>query len=200
VLEKGSGSAARTLPAAVEILERKRCDFRRGTFRVAGDVIEVFPTYDENAYRIEMFGDEIESLAQIDPLFGQYKVCALRFIRRALCVHRRQGRAVTDCEGADDGFRTGGRGRMVGRSGYTRTRFDGDRSSMVLPRIEISRHFSAAPGEAPPTAAGYFPRDFWVFVTRATPRSAGCMDGLGTGRKQNWWIRVQMPRRWTTAR
>ena len=55
----------------VEILyDRNDADFRRGTFRVRGDVIEVFPTYDENAYRIELFGDEIESLSQIDPLFG----------------------------------------------------------------------------------------------------------------------------------
>ncbi len=55
----------------VEILyERNDADFRRGTFRVRGDVIEVFPTYDENAYRIELFGDEIDSLSQIDPLFG----------------------------------------------------------------------------------------------------------------------------------
>ena len=58
----------------VEILyERNDVDFRRGTFRVRGDVIEVFPTYDENAYRIELFGDEIESLSQIDPLFGTVK-------------------------------------------------------------------------------------------------------------------------------
>src|SRR6516165_8789047 len=55
----------------VEILyERTEEDFRRGTFRVRGDIIEIFPTYDDNAYRIEMFGDEVESLAQIDPLFG----------------------------------------------------------------------------------------------------------------------------------
>src|SRR6202030_1972806 len=46
----------------VEILyERTEGDFRRGTFRVRGDVIEIYPTYDDNAYRIEMFGDEIES-------------------------------------------------------------------------------------------------------------------------------------------
>ena len=58
----------------VEILyERNDVDFRRGTFRVRGDVIEVFPTYDESAYRIELFGDEIESLSQIDPLFGTVK-------------------------------------------------------------------------------------------------------------------------------
>src|SRR6201986_4266459 len=55
----------------VEILyDRNDSDFRRGTFRVRGDVIEVFPTYDEMAFRIELFGDEIESLSQIDPLFG----------------------------------------------------------------------------------------------------------------------------------
>jgi excinuclease UvrABC helicase subunit UvrB len=61
-------------PPLVEILyERNDTDFRRGTFRVRGDVIEVFPTYDETAYRIELFGDEIESLSQIDPLFGTVK-------------------------------------------------------------------------------------------------------------------------------
>src|SRR6201994_663972 len=55
----------------VEILyERNEGDFRRGTFRVRGDIIEVFPTYDELAYRIELFGNEIEALSQIDPLFG----------------------------------------------------------------------------------------------------------------------------------
>ncbi|HTV07615.1 MAG TPA: DEAD/DEAH box helicase family protein, partial [Candidatus Aquilonibacter sp.] len=48
----------------VEILyERNDVDFRRGTFRVRGDIIEVYPTYDENAYRIELFGDEIDSLS-----------------------------------------------------------------------------------------------------------------------------------------
>src|SRR6201985_922273 len=58
----------------VEILyERNDRDFRRGTFRVRGDIIEVYPTYDENAYRIELFGDEIDSLSQIDPLFGIVK-------------------------------------------------------------------------------------------------------------------------------
>ncbi|MCI0355850.1 MAG: DEAD/DEAH box helicase family protein, partial [Acidobacteria bacterium] len=58
----------------VEILyERNDSDFRRGTFRVRGDVIEVFPTYDDMAYRIELWGDEIEALSQIDPLFGTVK-------------------------------------------------------------------------------------------------------------------------------
>src|SRR5271157_2764107 len=58
----------------VEILyERTEGDFRRGTFRVRGDILEIFPTYDDNAYRVELWGDEVESLAQIDPLFGTVK-------------------------------------------------------------------------------------------------------------------------------
>src|SRR5487761_2007792 len=58
----------------VEILyERNDVDFKRGTFRVRGDVIEIFPTYDESAYRIEMWGDEVESLSQIDPLLGEVR-------------------------------------------------------------------------------------------------------------------------------
>ncbi len=84
----------------VEILyERNDVDFRRGTFRVRGDIIEVYPTYDENAYRIELFGDEIDSLSQIDPLFGTvrqkysrlpiYPKIALRRSARAQ-IHRHQ--------------------------------------------------------------------------------------------------------------
>jgi excinuclease ABC subunit B len=58
----------------VEILyERNDGDFRRGTFRVRGDVIEIYPTYDDNAYRVELWGDEIDSLSQIDPLLGQVR-------------------------------------------------------------------------------------------------------------------------------
>jgi excinuclease UvrABC helicase subunit UvrB len=58
----------------VEILyERNDGDFRRGTFRVRGDVIELYPTYDDYAYRIELWGDEIDTLSQIDPLLGQVR-------------------------------------------------------------------------------------------------------------------------------
>jgi excinuclease ABC subunit B len=53
------------------LYERNDMDFHRGTFRVRGDVVEVFPQYEaERALRIEFFGDEIESLAEIDPLRG----------------------------------------------------------------------------------------------------------------------------------
>src|SRR5208283_3307563 len=80
MLEKGQHITRREiLSKLVEILyDRSDLDFRRGTFRVRGDVIEVFPTYDENAYRIEMWGDEVENLSQIDPLLGQVKQTYVR--------------------------------------------------------------------------------------------------------------------------
>src|SRR3954468_21064563 len=57
------------LSKLVEILyDRNDLDFRRGTFRVRGDVIEVYPTYEESAFRISMWGGEVESLSRIDPM------------------------------------------------------------------------------------------------------------------------------------
>src|SRR6476659_10076649 len=75
LLEKGQHISRKDITRRlVEILyERNDVDFRRGTFRVRGDIIEVFPTYDDMAYRIELFGDEVESLSQIDPLFSTVK-------------------------------------------------------------------------------------------------------------------------------
>ncbi len=60
--------------------ERNDTDFHRGTFRVRGDIVEIFPAYeDQKAIRIEMFGDEIETIKEIDPLLGK----SLREIERA---------------------------------------------------------------------------------------------------------------------
>src|SRR3989442_2592577 len=69
LLERGQKMSRQDiLRRLVEIqYERNDADFRRGTFRVRGDVIEVFPTYDDHAYRIELWGDQVESLVQIDP-------------------------------------------------------------------------------------------------------------------------------------
>ena len=80
MLEKGQKITREDITRKlVEILyERNDGDFRRGTFRVRGDVIEVFPTYDDIAYRIELWGDEIETLSQIDPLLGTVKQTYMR--------------------------------------------------------------------------------------------------------------------------
>ena len=80
MLEKGQQiSRQQILKRLVEILyQRNDEDFKRGTFRVRGDVIEICPTYEDYAYRIELWGDEIENLSQIDPLLGQVHQTYLR--------------------------------------------------------------------------------------------------------------------------
>ncbi len=60
------------LSALVEVqYNRNDLDFRRGTFRVRGDVIEIFPAYEEQAVRVELWGDEVDRLTKIDPLTGE---------------------------------------------------------------------------------------------------------------------------------
>ena len=51
--------------------ERVNIDFDRGVFRVRGDVVELYPSYQDQAYRIEFWGDEIDSISTIDPLLGE---------------------------------------------------------------------------------------------------------------------------------
>jgi excinuclease ABC subunit B len=70
LLEKGQQISRKDLLSRlVELLyERNDHDFSRGKFRVRGDVVEVFPSYEESAYRIELWGDEIDGLFAIDPV------------------------------------------------------------------------------------------------------------------------------------
>jgi excinuclease ABC subunit B len=160
----------------VEILyERNEGDFRRGTFRVRGDVIEVYPTYDELAYRIELFGDEIDSLSQIDPLFGtvKQKYARLPIYPKSHYVVQpeRKMTAVNSivAELMDWEAQLEKEGRMVeAQRIHQRTRFDLEMIKSVgyCHGIEnYSRHFSGRlPGEPPPTLFDYFPRDFMIFI------------------------------------
>ncbi|HEY6491619.1 MAG: excinuclease ABC subunit UvrB [Terracidiphilus sp.] len=177
LLEKGQKISRKDITRRlVEILyERNDNDFRRGTFRVRGDVIEVFPTYDESAYRIELFGDEIESLAQIDPLFGsvKQKYSRLPIYPKSHYVVQpeRRSEAVDSIvkELNEWVAQLEAEGRMVeAQRVHQRTRFDLEmiKSMGYCHGIEnYSRHFSGRlPGEAPPTLLDYFPRDFLLFV------------------------------------
>src|SRR6204780_3561924 len=183
----------------VEILyERTDGDFRRGTFRVRGDIIEVFPTYDDTAYRIELWGDEVESLAQIDPLFGtvKQKHSRLPIYPKTHYVMKpeRKNAAVTSIleELAWWEAELEKQGRMVeAQRVHQRTRFDLEmiKEMGYCHGIEnYSRHFSGRlPGEAPPTLLDYFPRDYILFVdeSHATiPQVHGMWHG-DRSRKQN---------------
>ena len=200
LLEKGQKISRKDITRRlVEILyERNDTDFRRGTFRVRGDVIEVYPTYDETAYRIELFGDEIESLAQIDPLFGtvKQKYARLPIYPKSHYVMQPETKAqAIDSIVAELNAwapQLEAEGRMVeAQRIHQRTRYDLEmiKSMGYCHGIEnYSRHFSGRlPGEAPPTLLDYFPRDFLLFVdeSHATiPQVHGMWHG-DRSRKQN---------------
>ena len=183
----------------VEILyDRNDVDFRRGTFRVRGDIIEVFPTYDENAYRIELFGDEIDTLAQIDPLFGtvKQKYSRLPIYPKSHYVvqpERKKSASesiLTEMEWWEKELE--GQGRLVeSQRIHQRTRFDLEMIKSVgyCHGIEnYSRHFSGRlPGEPPPTLLDYFPRDYILFIDEShvtVPQLHGMWHG-DRSRKQN---------------
>ena len=200
LLEKGQRISRKDITRRlVEILyERNDNDFRRGTFRVRGDIIEVFPTYDEMAYRIELFGDEIESLSQIDPLFGTVKQRYARlpiYPKSHYVVQpERRAEAIESILSELNAWvaELESQGRMVEAQRVNqRTRFDLEmiKSMGYCHGIEnYSRHFSGRlPGEAPPTLLDYFPRDFLLFVdeSHATiPQVHGMWFG-DRSRKQN---------------
>jgi len=160
----------------VDILyERSEGDFRRGTFRVRGDVLEIYPTYDDMAYRIEMFGDEVESLSQIDPLFGTVKQ---RYVRLPIYpkthyVMKEETRASAvesiKKELAWWEVELEKQGRTVeAQRIHQRVMYDLEmiKAMGYCHGIEnYSRHFTGRlPGEPPPTLLDYFPRDFLMFI------------------------------------
>ena len=176
-LEKGQKIPRRDIISKlVEILyERNDVDFKRGTFRVRGDIIEVFPTYDDNAYRIELFGDEVDSLSQIDPLFGTVKQ---KYTRLPIYPKTHYVMSQTTKNHAIQTIleelawwekELEKEGRLVeAQRVHQRTRFDLEMMKSVgyCHGIEnYSRHFSGRlPGEPPPTLLDYVPRDFIMFI------------------------------------
>jgi excinuclease ABC subunit B len=160
----------------VEILyERTDGDFRRGTFRVRGDVIEIYPTYDDMAYRIELWGDDVESLSQIDPLFGTVKQ---KYVRLPIYPKTHYVMKPETRNKAVDSIKEelawwekelAGQGRVVeAQRVHQRTMYDLEMIKSVgyCHGIEnYSRHFTGRmPGEPPPTLLDYFSRDYLMFI------------------------------------
>ncbi len=177
MLEKGQKISRNAITSKlVEILyERNEGDFRRGTFRVRGDVIEVYPTYDDFAYRIELWGDEIESLAQIDPLLGQVKQTYIRlpiYPKTHYVMSEETRRDAMDSIRAELDWwhkELEKQGKVIeAQRLFQRTMFDLEmmREIGYCHGIEnYSRHFSGRlPGEAPPTLLDYLPHDAIMFL------------------------------------
>ena len=176
-LEVGQQIGRRDILAGLVQIQygRNDIDFRRGTFRVRGDVIEVLPAYEEQAVRIELFGDEVERITKIDPLTGK-AIASLQRTAVFPATHyavdpARLERAIdgilTELEIRLMDLRTDGR-LLEAQRLEQRARFDVEmlREIGVCQGIEnYSRYFDGRePGERPYCLLDYFPKDFLVIV------------------------------------
>jgi len=155
--------------------QRNDYDFHRGTFRVRGDVVEVFPAYADTAIRVELWGDEVEGLWEIDPLTG----AKLQKLHRApiypanhyVTPEERRQRALTAIEEelAERAAWLDTQGKFLEAQRLRqRTLFDLEmmREIGACKGIEnYSRHLTGrVPGEPPPTLMDYLPKDALVIV------------------------------------
>jgi len=172
--------------------ERSDINFQRGTFRVRGDVVEVYPSYQDLAYRIELWGDEIDSISTIDPLLGEviekhtsrvpiypktHYVMSRPTIKRAIKTIKEElewwePKLISE-------------GKLVeAQRLHQRTMFDLEMiKEMGFCRgIEnYSRHLTGKkPGEPPPTLIDYLPRDTLIVIDeshQSVPQVRGMFEG-----------------------
>jgi excinuclease ABC subunit B len=176
--------------------ERNDTDPARGKFRVRGDCVEIWPSYEEFAYRIEFWGDEVERISIIDPTSGEtidnldevYIYPAKHFVLPEDRIHNAVDEIRKELRDRLEVFREQGK-LLEAQRLNARTRFDVEMMMEVgyCPGIEnYSRPLSGrAPGEPPFTLFDFFPKDFLLFIdeSHATVSQIGAMYAGDRSRK-----------------
>jgi len=201
MLEKGQETSREAmLHRFVDIQYERSEDLRRGTFRVRGDIIEIYPPYEDNGYRFEMWGNQIDAIRQIDPVTGEVRTGQEDLTRVSIYpkTHyvlpaEQRERAIQTIYAELDWWKKEleRQGKFVeAQRVMQRTMFDIEMMRTVgyCHGVEnYSRHLSGRlPGEAPPTLLDYFPQDFLLFVDEShqtIPQTHG-MHGGDRSRKQ----------------
>jgi excinuclease ABC subunit B len=179
MIEKGqSTNREAVLRKLVDMQYQRAEDLRRGTFRVRGDRLEIYPPYEDNGYAVELWGDQVEAIRQIDPLTGavrsgQNDLSRLTIYPKSHYVMpaaQRERAIKTILEELDwwkPELERQGKYAEAQRV-WQRTMFDIEmmRTIGYCHGIEnYSRHMSGRlPGEAPPTLLDYFPQDYLLFI------------------------------------
>jgi excinuclease ABC subunit B len=195
MLEKGQQTSREALlRRLVDIQFERGEDLRRGTFRVRGDMIEIYPTYDDYAYRIEMWGETIDKLRQIDPLTGEVRAGAEDLMRvpiypknHYVMPQEQRDRAIVTIQEELWWWKKEleKQGKFVeAQRVVQRTMFDIEmmRTIGYCHGVEnYSRHLSGRlPGEAPPTLLDYVPQDFLMFIDESH-QTVGQVRGMFNG-------------------
>ena len=195
MIEKGMQSSREALlRRLVDVQYERSEELRRGTFRVRGDIIEIYPTYEDNAYRLEMWGDQVDKLRQIDPLTGEVRAGQQDLARvpiyprtHYVMPQDQRERAIVTIQEELEWWKKEleKQGKFVEAQRVTqRTLFDVEmmRTIGYCHGIEnYSRHLSGRlPGEAPPTLLDYFPQDYLMFIDEShqtVPQVRGMYHG-----------------------
>lgn len=171
--------------------QRNDIDFHRGTFRVRGDVVDVFPSGEEVAYRIEFFGDEIERITQINPLTGEIEAKpdsikvfpSSHYVTPADKLKVALGMIEKELAERLALFKKEGK-LLEAQRLEQRTRFDLEmleETGFVKGIENYSRYLTnREPGEQPATLLDYFPDDFLMFVDEShmtIPQVRGMYNG-----------------------
>jgi excinuclease ABC subunit B len=178
--------------------DRADMDFKRGTFRVRGDVIDIFPAESaEHALRVEMFDDEIEHLTLFDPLTGHLKQKIVRFtvypsshyVTPRATVLRPSRRSRMSCASASSlpEGRQAGRG-PAHRAAHPLRPGDAQRAGLLQGHRELlAPHVGRKPGDAPPTLIDYLPKDGLMFIdeSHVSIGQVGAMYKGDRSRKEN---------------
>ncbi|MGD0907524.1 MAG: excinuclease ABC subunit UvrB [Candidatus Acidiferrales bacterium] len=178
-IEKGQSTAREALlRKLVDIQYERSEDLRRGTFRVRGDRLEIYPPYEDHAYAIELWGAQIDAIRQIDPYSGEVRSGQNDLTRLTIYPKShyvmppaQRERAIATILQELDWWRPEleKQGKYAeAQRVWQRTMFDIEmmRTIGYCHGIEnYSRHMSGRlPGEAPPTLLDYFPQDYLLFV------------------------------------
>jgi excinuclease ABC subunit B len=179
LIEKGQSTARESLlRKLVDIQYERTEELRRGTFRVRGDRLEIYPPYEDNAYAIELWGSQVDAIRQMDPLTGEVRsgqndLSRLTIYPKSHYVMpaaQRERAIRTILEELDwwgPELKKQGKYAEAQRV-WQRTMFDIEmmRTIGYCHGIEnYSRHMSGRlPGEAPPTLLDYFPQDYLLFI------------------------------------
>jgi excinuclease ABC subunit B len=203
LLEKGMSTAREAiLRKLVDIQYERSEDLRRGTFRVRGDRIEIYPPYEDYAYRIEMWGDQIDAIRKMDPLTGELRetpepITRLPIYPKTHYVMQpeQRERAIKSIHEELEWWKPEleKQGRYVeAQRVWQRTLFDIEmmRTIGYCHGIEnYSRHMAGRlPGEAPPTLFDYIPNNFVLFADEShqtIPQVKGMFHG-DRSRKQTF--------------
>ncbi|HSX44252.1 MAG TPA: DEAD/DEAH box helicase family protein, partial [Candidatus Saccharimonadales bacterium] len=171
--------------------QRNDIDFHRGTFRVRGDVVDVFPAGEELAYRMDFFGDEIERITKVDPLTGEilthldsFKIFpSSHYVTPQEKLKLALGQIENELQERLALFKKNGQ-LLEAQRLEQRTRFDLEmleETGFVKGIENYSRYLTnREPGEQPATLLDYFPDDFVMFVDEShmtMPQVRGMYNG-----------------------